>query len=118
MRKRKETSIGVKRIKYIILSALAALDKMIKNDTPYEHMPPELLVGAKLNLSTWSPLATDKCFGVIATNAESSSLVVLNLSGAENITDIGLQSLSGCTSSLQYLNLTTLTKSPVLAWRQ
>ena len=118
MRKRKETSVGVKSINYIIPSALAALDKMIKNDTPYEHMPPELLVGAKLNLSTWSPLATDKCFGVIATNAESSSLVVLNLSGAENITDIGLQSLSGCTSSLQYLNLTTLTKSPVLAWRQ
>ena len=29
---------------------------------------------------------------------------MLNLSGAENITDVGLQSLSGCTSSLQYLN--------------
>ncbi len=73
-------------------------------DVGLQHMPPELLVGAKLDLSTWSLLATDKCLGVIATNSESSSLVVLNLSGAENITDVGLQSLSGCTSSLQYLN--------------
>jgi hypothetical protein len=35
MRKRKETSVGVKSIKDIIPSALAALDKTIRNDTPY-----------------------------------------------------------------------------------
>ena len=82
MRKRKETSVGVKSIKDIIPSALAALDKTIRNDTPYdEHMPPELLVGAKLDLSTWSLVATDECLGVISTYAESSSLD----SGAKSI---------------------------------
>ncbi|KAL3775761.1 hypothetical protein ACHAW5_005331 [Stephanodiscus triporus] len=107
MPRRKETSVRAKCITDIIPSALTALEKTISNDLPYQHVPAELLVPGQrcvLDLSTWSLVATDDCLGVIATYAETSSLEVLNLSGAENITDIGLQSLSGCTSSLRYLN--------------
>ena len=101
----KDTRGRVKSIKDITPSDLTALEKTIRNDVPYDRMPAELLVGAELDLSTWSLVATDACLGTIATNAESTGLVVLNLAGAENITDVGLQLLSACTSSLKHLNL-------------
>ncbi|KAL7538021.1 hypothetical protein ACHAXR_008227 [Thalassiosira sp. AJA248-18] len=95
----------VKSVKDIIPSALAALEKTIRNDLPYENVPIELLCGAKLDLSQWSLVATDECLSNIAANSTLSELVVLNISGAEKITDVGLQSLSRCSSHLHSLNL-------------
>ena len=58
-----------------------------------------------LDLSSWTLLATDHCLSVIADRQSSKKIVLLNLSGAEKVTDVGLHALSKCTSNLQSLNL-------------
>jgi len=86
------------------LAALKALDNTTgKNDLPYNNVPTELLIGPNLDLSKWTLVATDKCLGNLGKSKER--LVVLNLSGAETITDGGLKLLSDCTSTLVSLNL-------------
>ena len=102
---KKNESGKVKSIKDLVPSALAALEKTIRNDLPYEHVPRELLCGTRLDLSQWSLVATDECLGAIAARSLSVKLVELNLSGAERISSVGLQSLSRSTSNLQSLNL-------------
>ena len=101
MPKVKKASGKQRSINDIIPSALAALEKTIKNDSlPYESVPRELLVGTELNLSTWSLVVTDACLATITSN-----LTILDLAGAAKITDDGLQLLSGYTSNMLHLNL-------------
>ncbi|KAL7553593.1 hypothetical protein ACHAWF_016896 [Thalassiosira exigua] len=95
----------VKSVKDLVPSALAAVEKTIRNDLPYECVPTELLYGPHLDLTQWSLVASDDCLGHIAVNSATCPLLSLDLSGAEKITDLGLHALSGCTSSLQSLNL-------------
>jgi len=103
--KKPNTNDKVKSLQDLVPSALKAVEKTIRNDTlPYQNIPTELLVGKEIDLSSWSLVATDHCLGIIATQS-SKEIVLLNLSGAEKVTDVGLQTLSKFTSNLQSLNL-------------
>ena len=105
----KKPNDKVKSLQDLVPSALKAVKKTIRNDNlPYQNIPTELLIGneqSQLDLSSWTLLATDHCLSVIADRQSSKKIVLLNLSGAEKVTDVGLHALSKCTSNLQSLNL-------------
>jgi len=99
----------VKSLQDLVPSALKAIEKTIRNDLPYENIPAEMIIGdeqSQLDLRNWSLLATDNCLRVIAEQS-SKEIVLLNLSGAEKVTDVGLQTLSNSSSisNLQSINL-------------
>lgn len=104
-------SINSKTIHDIVPSALAAVRKVIQVDLPYESVPAAQLQtsSSSLNLSQWSIIVTDECLATIATRQQLSLprplLTSINLSGAEKITDAGIQSLSPCIATLQTLQL-------------
>eukprot|EP00956_Cyclotella_meneghiniana_P017213 scaffold27829_cov64-Cyclotella_meneghiniana.AAC.13 len=100
----------------VAASALKAIQKHEKRDgVPFDRVPTELLSGNQLDLSQWTLVVTDECLQRIkATHrtldegecSHSSSLTLINLSGAEKISDHGLQSISPCcTSALRSLYL-------------
>ena len=94
-------------ISRVIPSALRAIRKTAKSCIPYEKVPCQLLSatdeGGRLDLSQWSLVATDDCIRTISCH-NPFDIVYLNLSGADAVTDDGIQSLSNC-SNLQELNL-------------
>ena len=93
----------------VIPSALRAIRKTVKrNCIPYEEIPCQVLLSAtnkegKLDLSQWSFVATDDCIRAISCH-NPGEIIHLNLSGADAVTDQGVQSLSKC-CRLQELNL-------------
>lgn len=97
-------------------TALKAIQKNEKRDLPYDRVPTELLYGDQLDLSQWSLVVTDECLKEIRKahkisgkgdlqSTVYSNLTLLNLSGCEKITDVGLESLSALGSSLKSLYL-------------
>eukprot|EP00984_Skeletonema_dohrnii_P026743 scaffold16135_cov126-Skeletonema_dohrnii-CCMP3373.AAC.3 len=97
----------------IVPSALAAVREIIQVHLPYEAVPvAELQTSScSLDLSQWSIILTDECLVTIAAQQLSLSrltLTSLNLSGAEKVTDAGVQSLSPCIAALQSLQLDNL----------
>lgn len=80
-------------------SAVTAIKKQERRDIPYDQVPIELLCDPQLDLSQWSLVVTDACLKKVKVahkicNVSSSNLTLLNLSGAQQITDVGLESIS------------------------
>lgn len=110
-------SSKTRSLKELVPSALRAVEKSTQRDLPYDRVPTELLYGDKLDLSQWSLVLTDACLREIKAAHQcsvdhkeevsrnvTSNLTLLNISGAQKITDAGLQSLA-CCSALQSLYL-------------
>ena len=104
------------KLEKVSASALKAIQKHEKRDgVPFDRVPTELLSGNQLDFSRWTLVVTDECLQRIkATHrtldegecSHSSSLTLINLSGAEKISDHGLQSIAPCcTSALRSLYL-------------
>ena len=102
-----------KSIRDVVPSALAAVRKVIQMDgLPYEGVPVEILAASSdtRDLSKWSIVLTDECLKTLSSQSLTSgqSLTSLNLSGAEKITDLGIQALSPCLPQLHSLYLENL----------
>ena len=94
----------------IAASALKAIQKHEKRDgVPFDRVPAELLSGSQLDLSHWTLVVTDECLQRIKVahqtfdegECSQSNLTLINLSGAEKISDVGLQSVAPCCSALR-----------------